>query len=446
MCSTPPSDVAPEERQKFLNRCCGDDEALRSEAASLLSFDASPGRIFEAPVAKVAAGLMEGEPTNGTAPRRMGPYKVLREIGRGGTGTVYLATRDDDQCRLRVALKVIHPDRMTEELRRRFHRERQILASLDHPNVARFLDAGTTDAGLTYVVMELVEGQPIDRYCESQGLTLEERLELFRTVCSAVHDAHRNLIVHRDLKPGNILVTAKGIPKLLDFGIAKLLNPELCGEALCSTAPSLLPMTPAYASPEQVRGDPITTASDVYSLGVLLYQLLAGALPYRFERPSLWEVERLICESEPPRPSAAAHSRAWRAKLEGDLDHIVMMALSKEPRRRYGSAEQLAEDLGRYLTHQPVTARKSTWATGPASSYGAIRWRRAWPPCWSLSPSWSHCNPHGRTGHWSWPNSSATEPNRSRASLRTSSRWPTRTGRGARPSPPVKSSTPALGR
>jgi len=320
--------------------------------------------------------------------RRIGPYRVLRELGHGGMGTVYLAARDDDQYQKRVAIKVVR-GLDSAEVVRHLRRERQILAGLEHPNIARLLDGGTTEDGLPYLVMQHVEGQPIDRFCDERKLTVRERLQLFQGVCAAVQHAHRNLVVHRDIKPANILVTADGVPRLLDFGIAKLLNPEIAGEVPTATG---LAMTPDYASPEQARGGPITTATDVYSLGVVLYELLTGHRPYRVKSREPLEVLKAICEEEPEKPSTAvarveerrepdgtAHpttaetvSRTregtpdrLRRRLRGDLDNIVMMALRKEPQRRYGSVEALSEDLRRYLEGLPVEAHKATaWYRG----------------------------------------------------------------------------------
>jgi serine/threonine-protein kinase len=314
--------------------------------------------------------------------RRIGPYKLIRELGRGGMGTVWLAARADEQFEKRVALKVVRSSD-SEEVLRFFRRERQILAGLEHPHVARLLDGGTTDEGLPYFVMEHVEGVPIDRYCDEHQLTIPERLKLFEGVCSAVQHAHRSLVVHRDLKPSNVLVTEEGVPKLLDFGIAKLLNPEVAG----ASHETVLAMTPDYASPEQVRGRAITTATDVYSLGVILYELLTGHRPYRVKTHEHVEVLKAVCEEEPERPSTAVGRTEERQKpdgttvittpeeagrlrhetpeklkrrLKGDLDAIVMSALQKDPLQRYPSVEALARDVRRYLDGQPVTARKAS--------------------------------------------------------------------------------------
>jgi serine/threonine protein kinase len=274
-----------------------------------------------------------------------------------------------------VALKIIKRGMDSEEIQRRFKAERQILATLAHPNIARLLDGGVTEDGLPYFVMEYIDGQPIDEYCDSHKLTTKERLELFRKVCSAVQYAHQNLVVHRDLKPGNILVGSDGEPKLLDFGIAKLLNPNLSPLSLPMTATMMQILTPEYASPEQVRGEPITTASDVYSLGVLLYELLTGHRPYQLKSRIPQEIERIICESEPLKPStvitrveeittsdgasgqltpeSVSQKRdgkpdTLRKRLAGDIDNIVLKSLRKEPQRRYTSVEQFSEDIRRH--------------------------------------------------------------------------------------------------
>ena len=320
---------------------------------------------------------------------RVGPYRVERELGRGGMGTVYLAVRADDEYRKRVAIKVLRRGMETDDIVRRFRNERQILASIDHPHVAKLFDGGATDDGLPYFVMEYVDGRQIDDYCDAHRLSIADRLTLFRKVCSAVHFAHQNLVIHRDLKPENILVGADGQPKLLDFGIAKLLNPELAARTLYPTRVEMRLMTPEFASPEQARGEPITTASDVYSLGVLLYELLTGHGPYRLENRQLDEITRAICEEEPMRPSAAIDrieevpgpdgtlrrltpedvSRTregtrdkLRRRLRGDLDNIVLTAMRKEPQRRYASVEQLSEDVARYLEGRPVLAQKGSWS------------------------------------------------------------------------------------
>ena len=357
----------PLRRASFLAKACEGDEELRREVNSLLESYQETGGRLDAPVAAAF----------GAAPARLdlrvghaiGPYRIIRRIGRGGMGSVYLAERFDDQFRRRVAVKAVNPELVDEETLRRFHNERQTLAVLDHPNIIRLLDGGTTEDGTPYLVMEYVEGQAIDDYCDSRRLSTNERLGLFRAVCSAVNYAHQNLIVHRDLKPGNVLITPDGVPKLLDFGIAKLLKPEYSTN-LALTRSNLRPMTPEYASPEQILGQPITTASDIYSLGVLLYRLLTSSHPYHAQ--SAIELERAICQVDPETPSASVlRERAdplieerrenLARRLKGDLDMIVLMAMRKEPQRRYPSAEHLSEDIRRHLEGLPVIACKDSW-------------------------------------------------------------------------------------
>ncbi|MGZ5004605.1 MAG: protein kinase domain-containing protein [Chthoniobacterales bacterium] len=299
------------------------------------------------------------------AGRQFGSYQIMREIGRGGLGAVYLAARADDEYRKQVAIKLVRRGLDTEDILRRFRNERQILAQLDHPNIARLIDGGTTDDGLPYFVMEYVNGQPINGYCDANALSTTERLTLFRKVCSAVTYAHQNLVIHRDLKPSNILVTQDGEPKLLDFGIAKLLSAG--DELFTQTIPALRVMTPEYASPEQIKGDKIMTTSDVYSLGVLLYELLTGQQPYRLKTRTPEQIARAITEQEPERPSTVLadnqQSEIGNPKsLRGDLDNIVLMAMRKEPARRYASVGQFSEDVRRHLTGLPVVARKDTVA------------------------------------------------------------------------------------
>ncbi|MEM7582766.1 MAG: serine/threonine-protein kinase [Acidobacteriota bacterium] len=350
---------APDEQAEFLQRVCPEDSGLRHEVASLLRAHHDAGEFLEDAVASEARRFAASRVGS-----RIGAYEIVRPLGRGGMSAVYLAVRADAQFRKEVAIKVLKRGLDTDEIQRRFRLERQILAGLEHPNIARLLDAATSDDGLPCFVMEYVEGEPIDAYCDRQGLGIRQRLELFRTVCSAVQAAHRNLVVHRDLKPSNILVTAEGVPKLLDFGIAKLLDPASFPETLAATALSHRPMTPGYASPEQVRGEPVTTASDVYSLGVLLYALLTGEPPYRVDSLAVTALERVICEQEPESPSAALASAGGSERLSrrlaGDLDTIVLKALAKEADQRYGSVDRLSEDLRRHLTGLPILARRPT--------------------------------------------------------------------------------------
>jgi serine/threonine-protein kinase len=360
------------ERPAFLDAACAGDPALRREVERLLAADQAGSRFLEGSPGDLLRLVLDAQEESGS----LGPYRLLRKIGSGGMGTVYLARREDEHYQRDVAIKVLRSGLVTTEAFHRFIAERQILAHLEHPNIARLYDGGSTDDGRPYLVMELVEGMPVDQYCDRHQLTLEQRLVLFQKICAAVQYAHQNLLVHRDLKPVNILITPEGEPKLLDFGIAKRLAPEP-GGSLQETRTGLRMLTPSHASPEQVRGEAITTASDVYSLGVILYELLAGRSPYRITGGLPYEIERATCEQEPESLSAAllrpqlptaeeiAQARKTRPlplgrRLRGDLDTIVLMALRKEPRQRYGSAAQLAEDLERHLHDLPVTARPDT--------------------------------------------------------------------------------------
>ena len=309
------------------------------------------------------------EPNGSKSGTRIGPYRILREIGRGGMGAVYLAERDDEQYRQQVAIKLIKPGLGGDVIRRRFRNEMQILAELNHANIARLFDGGETTDGQPYLVMEYAEGIAINRYCEENDLSVEQRLNLFCTVCAAVQYAHQHLVIHRDLKPGNILVTSEGVPKLVDFGIAKLLDQGTLASDLTATAMPF--MTPQYASPEQLRSESVTTATDVYSLGVVLYEILSGRLPYRFKSRLPHEVGKAICDDDPERPSTAMAAENGdlqsqspvkrRKRLHADLDNIVLMAMRKEPQRRYASAEQFAEDIQRHLNGLPVRARQDTF-------------------------------------------------------------------------------------
>lgn len=351
------------DRGAFLDRSSAGDGTLRAEAAALLAAHAAAGDRFEGPAAAVAAAWRVAGDDDDT-PERVGPYRLQRLLGRGGMGNVYLGLREGDELAQAVAVKVIRRGMDSAVIVRRFHNERQILASLHHPSIARLLEGGTTEVGLPFFVMEYIDGQPLDLFCESRGLSTEKRLRLFLEVCGAVQYAHQKLVVHRDLKPSNILVTPDGVPKLLDFGIARILDPQAEPGALDLTAIDR-PLTPEYASPEQVRGEAMTTASDVYSLGVVLYRLLTGRPPYQLSTRSSEEILRVVNETVPERPSAAvgragapAERRAeLRRRLAGDLDNIVLKALHKDPARRYASADQLADDLIRHLKGFPVRAR-----------------------------------------------------------------------------------------
>ncbi len=365
-------DRPPGERTAFLEAACAGDPVLRHEVERLLAADAREAAFIDRPADEVL-GLMVGDRGE---PQRLGPYRLLRAIGRGGMGAVYLAVRDDEQYERLVAVKILRSGLEDTELRHRFLVERQILARLEHPGIARLYDGGTTEDGRPYLVMELIEGLPVDEYCDRHRLAIDQRLALFLRICAAVQYAHQNLLVHRDLKPANILVTPQGEPKLLDFGIAKQLEPAAAADSRTRTG--LRVMTPGYASPEQVKGGAITTASDVYSLGVLLYELLAGRSPYQVEEGAPpYELERAVNEQEPEKPSmallrpgnpspadiaAARGSRpaALRRRLADDLDTIVLTALRKEPPRRYESVARLSSDLERHLKDLPVSARPDT--------------------------------------------------------------------------------------
>ncbi len=357
------------ERTAFVQKSSNGDDELRREVESLLESHAQAGSFID----KRSLFFSDeevGEKSEILSPGELiGSYRILREIGRGGMGAVYLAERADQEYEKQVAIKLIKRGMDTDAVLRHFRNERQILASFDHPNIARLFDGGTTDDGLPYFVMEYVEGLPINEYCAAHKISLVDRLKLFREVCAAVSYAHRHTVIHRDIKMSNILVTSEGTPKLLDFGIAKILQPGGGPEALMTMTGVRL-MTPEYASPEQVRGEPVTTASDVYSLGVVLYELLTGRSPYHFTSRSPSDVAREITDTEPPRPSTAL-AGGEEAKfgptgirnskvLKGDLDNIVLMALRKEPARRYQSVEQFSEDIRRHLENRPVFARKDT--------------------------------------------------------------------------------------
>lgn len=354
-------DLDPAERRAHLERRAP-DAALRAAVESLVVACELPTRMRgPGALASPLVAELAGEDPDHAALSRIGPYRVIRELGQGGMGTVLLAERDDDQYRKQVAIKVLRRGASSLEAVRRFRHERQILASLDHPGIARLLDGGVLDDGAPYIVMEYIEGLPLDRFCAARELAIGARVRLFGDVCAAVEYAHQQLVVHRDLKPSNILVTGDGAVKLLDFGIAKLTDEGESGEMAPLTRTGVRVMTPEYASPEQVRGGRVTTATDVYALGVLLYELLAGRRPYELEGRSLSEIERVICETDPVRPSTAA-GRATGAdaagrKLRGDLDTITMKALQKDPARRYATAAALHEDLTRFLEGRPVLAR-----------------------------------------------------------------------------------------
>jgi len=408
-------DLDPPKRADFLDQHCPDPD-LRRQVEHLLSSYRRAGSFLEHPAIGPRATpsvtpAPDEEQTSNASPgsanssatetataahaddpmvgRQFGAYKLIRRIGEGGMAAVYLAERADDEFRKQVAVKIVQPGLDHHDLLNRFRMERQTLAGLDHPNVIKLLDGGSTPEGLPFLVMDYVEGSPIDDYCDGHRLCVDERLQVFTKVCEAVQYAHERGVVHRDLKPGNILVTTNGVPKLLDFGIAKVLNPESSSGPLFATQTGMRCMTPAYASPEQMRGKPVTPATDIYSLGVVLYELLSGHRPYRLTQHTPAEIERAICDQDPETPSTAVNRvesetsasglpitktpeivsqtregqpEKLRRRLRGDLDNIVLKALQKEPGRRYDSVGDFSRDIERHLQHLPVAARRSTLA------------------------------------------------------------------------------------
>ena len=394
----------------FLDKNC-EDESLRRQIEQLLLNYKDAGSFLDEPVfesgnAAPTEAMSKSTPEdfrrhNAECPealatatsvqdpmvgRQFGAYKVIRQLGRGGMAVVYLAERADHEFRKQVAIKIVQPGLDSHDLINRFRNERQTLAGLDHPNIVRLLDGGSSD-GLPFLVMDYVEGLPIDDYCDRGKLSVDERLHLFSKVCGAVQYAHQRGVVHRDIKPSNILVTTDGTPKLLDFGIAKVLNPEPSSQTWLATQTGTRCMTPAYASPEQMRGKSLTPSSDIYSLGVVLYELLSGHRPYRLTQHTPAEIERAICEQDPDTPSTAVdrvetdtsadgslitrtpesvsqtregQPEKLRRRLRGDLDTIVLKALQKGPERRYGSAEEFSQDIEHHLQHIPIKARRST--------------------------------------------------------------------------------------
>ncbi|WP_018971373.1 serine/threonine protein kinase [Rudaea cellulosilytica] len=346
-------DLPREARERYIVEKCANDSELETELRRMLAAD-EQAELSEFLTTSLAAAQIcdsaAGEDGYAPGTRRFGPYRLLRLIGRGGMGEVHLAERGDGQFEQRVALKLL--PQPTPGLLQRFRQERQILARLEHPNIARLLDGGVGEANIPYFAMEFVDGTPITEFVAANDLDVTATLMLFLRVCDAVQYAHRNLVVHRDLKPSNVLVARDGMPKLLDFGIAKLLDTTAEGEA---TRTQLRAFTPDYAAPEQIRGEAVTTATDVYALGVVLYELLAGARPYKLKRNE--SLEQAILVVEPPEPSTAAASTTRAKTLRGDLDRIVLTALAKEPERRYASAEALAADIRNYLGGLPITAR-----------------------------------------------------------------------------------------
>ncbi len=384
------------QRAAFLTRACGGDEALRREVESLVFYGSRTGKFIEGSALEMVAPALAGDEGDEHDPtsdecrmigKKISQYRIVEQLGRGGMGEVYRAVRADGHYQKQVAIKLVRAGRDSGSVIGRFKNERQILAGLDHPHIARLLDGGATEEGVPYFVMELVEGQPMDQYCDSHKLGIPARLELFLQVCSALAYAHERQIIHRDIKPANILLTEEGVPKLLDFGIAKILDSGVLAGVVGLTQTVFRAFTPKYASPEQIKAAPITIASDVYSLGVLLYELLTGHRPYRLKTRTPAEIEQAICEEEPLKPStvvtqveeqtladgtttAITPEEVSRARntdpkqihscLLGDLDAIVMMALRKEPHRRYASVHDFSEDIRKHLEGLPINARPST--------------------------------------------------------------------------------------
>ncbi len=385
-------ELEPSERVAFLTESCEGNDELRSQVEKLLASHDEPGAFLISPALVSTGGISEdarNADAEDRAGQRIGPYEIVREIGHGGMGTVFLAIRADDQYRKQVAIKLVNRGMDTDAILRRFMMERQILANLEHLNIARLLEGGSTADGLPYFVMEYIEGQPITEYCDAQSFVITPRLELFRQVCAALQYAHQNLVVHRDIKPSNILVTSDGVPKLLDFGIAKLMSPDWNTDTTEATASMFRLMTPEYASPEQLRGLSITTGSDVYSLGIVLYELLSGRHPFRLPSRQPDEVAEVILREEPERPSAVGSRQTADGRkrtddnnrrstdngqktnpksevrnpkfLRGDLDNIVLKAVRKEPERRYASVQEFSEDIRRHLEGLPVIATPDTF-------------------------------------------------------------------------------------
>ncbi|TDI72829.1 MAG: serine/threonine protein kinase [Bacteroidetes bacterium] len=382
-------ELDPAARASFVTESCGDDSDLVKDVMSLLDAAEKSSGFLEKSgkdhlndmLADMVEQLDDDEENDPYVNKTMGPYRLIRRLGRGGMGQVYLGVRQDKADDRFVAIKIIRRGMDTDEILHRFRVERRILASLTHPNIARLLDGGATDDGLSYFVMDYVDGTSLTAFSDRERLTIDERLALFEQICSAIHYAHQKLIIHRDIKPSNILVTDEREVKLLDFGIAKFLDPGATDADLPMTKTGVRVMTPDYASPEQIRGDRITTVSDVYQLGILLYELLTGSRPYDFTDEARAEIERIILEKEPEKPSTAikrvkssdsdsdaeltstrsAPIDRIRKQLSGDLDRIVLMALRKDPDRRYQSADQFKQDIIAFRTGRPVLAQSDTF-------------------------------------------------------------------------------------
>jgi eukaryotic-like serine/threonine-protein kinase len=371
-------DLPARERGDFLDRSCGGDARLRDEVQLLLD-QASEGdpSLREAVASELR--VLTSRALKGLVGQKVGSFVLTKLLGEGGMGAVYLGERDQAEFSHRVAVKVLSHSLASSQAIARFRDERRILAALEHPHIVRLLDGGSTPDGLPYLVMEYLEGAAITHYAHSRGLSVRDRVTMIRKVCAALQYAHQNLVVHRDVKPSNILVDAAGEPKVLDFGIAKLLSPMPGGDREARTRTGLGLFTPEYASPEQVRGEAVSTATDVYALGAVLYELVAGRPPHRCPENRL-ELMKRICEEDPPAPSAVAAPERGRA-VATDLDNIILKALHKDVAHRYASMAHLSEDLGRFLIGAPVSARTATFAPiAPTSSSSATR-RRVLPPC-----------------------------------------------------------------
>ena len=363
------------EREKFIENSCGGDEDLLAEVKTLFDAHDEAEAFIESPALAPITNLVEETANFSRVGQIIGAYRIEAEIGRGGMGAVYLASRADNEFEKKVAVKLIKRGCDTDEVIKRFRYERQILATLEHANITRLIDGGATDDGLPYLVMDYVEGLPLNQYCDENELSINKRLKLFLQICSAVTYAHRNLIIHRDLKPSNILVTTEGTPKLLDFGIAKLTATN-AAQTLEKTLTNFQAMTLEYASPEQVGGETVTTASDIYSLGVSLYELLTRHRPFHFKTKSADEISRIFADTAPTKPSDVLEREGFAvsstvspsprlpfspSQLRGDLDNIILKAMRKEPERRYSSVEQFAEDIRRHLNGLPVIAQEDTF-------------------------------------------------------------------------------------
>jgi serine/threonine-protein kinase len=383
------------ERDAFLDAACAADPELRREVEAMLAVHADDsGMRVERVLLRMGDGASADPPER--MGQRVGPWRLERLLGQGGMGEVWLASRADGEFEQLAAVKLVRPGWLAAQLIPRFRRERQLLARLQHPNIATLLDGGLTQGGFPYLAMEFVDGEPVTEWCAARNFSIRDRLVLFGTICEAVRFAHSNLVVHRDLKPQNILVTKSGRPVLLDFGIATLIGPEY-GEQFATREGDRV-LTPEHAAPEQLRGEPATTATDVWALGVLLYELLSGVRPFTGRDCTPTELERRVLHDDPPPPSAASRGKEAARVLRGDLDRIVMKALQKETSRRYRSAEDFNEDIHRWLHGLPVRATPDSLAITRASSSPEIappsRWRRSWE-CSSFRSVPSPC---GRPG------------------------------------------------